>query len=173
MKEIAHSNPLYGGLGVAIIYEHMLSIYINSLKSGKNFEEKKCYLCDLVEIKEQHTIEAPADRLSELIEYYRDSETILCKKHYEELMLLLLKRGPKLADKPREIQIKSLERIKDLMRAFIEKFDYRSKEAPSEREATSVLKAIESLKGLPLEVNFVKKQKPHSVFRCVFLGNRD
>jgi len=108
-------KPSLRGLGVAIIYEHMLSIYINSLKSGKNFEEKKCYLCDLVEIKEQHTIEAPADRLSELIEYYRDSETILCKKHYEELMLLLLKRGPKLADKPREIQIKSLERIKDLI----------------------------------------------------------
>ncbi|MBO8173854.1 MAG: hypothetical protein H0Z18_01200 [Thermococcus sp.] len=173
MKEIAYSNPLYGGLGVAIIYEHMLSIYINSLKSGKNLEEKKCYLCDLVETKEQHTIEALADRFSELIGDYKDSEAILCKKHYEELMPLLRKRSPKLADKLREIQIEKLERIKGLMRAFIEKFDYCSKETPTERETTSVLKAIESLKGLPLEVNFVKKQKPHSIFRGVFLGNRD
>jgi len=59
------------------------------------------------------------------------------------------------------------------MRSFIEKFDYRSKEAPTERETTSVFKAIESLKGFPLKVNFVKKRKPRSIFRGVFLGNRN
>ena len=173
LKEIAYSNPLYGGLGVAIIYEHMLSIYINSLKSKKNLEEKKCYLCDLVEIKEQHTIEALSDRFSELIEDYKNSKAILCKKHYEELMSLLRKRSPELTEELRKIQIKKLETLKSLVKAFIEKFDYRSKETPTEREATSVLKAIESLKGFPLKVNFVKKRKPHSIFRGVFLGNRN
>lgn len=99
----------------------------------------------------------------------KDSEAILCKKHYEELISILKKRNSGLAEELRKIQIEKLERTKDLMRAFIEKFDYRSKEAPTEREATSVLKAIESLKGLPLEVNFVKKRKQ----RRFFLGNRD
>ncbi|WP_237702851.1 DUF6062 family protein [Thermococcus barophilus] len=173
LKDIAYSNPLYGGLGVAIIYEHMLSIYLNALKDEKKIEDGKCYLCELTEVKEKHTVEATVDRMDKLIEDYRNSEAILCKKHFEEIEVKLRRKNPELAEELKKVQIGKLEKIKTLMHLFIEKFDYRATKAPTEQEASSVPKAIESLKGLPLQINFVKRQKQHSILRGVLLGNRD
>lgn len=41
LKSIAYSNPLYGSLGVAIIYEHMLSVYLSSLKFQNKIKQEK------------------------------------------------------------------------------------------------------------------------------------
>ncbi|WP_179193014.1 DUF6062 family protein [Thermococcus litoralis] len=164
IKEIAYSNPLYGGLGIAVIYEHMLSLYLRSLQKGEKIEEKECYLCKAVEEKEHDVVETFAERLNELLEDYKNSEAVLCKRHYE-LINSLLGEDTSLIESLREIQVEKLESIRKKMRKFIGKFDYRSKEAPSKEEALAVLLAIESLKGLPLRVNLVKREKTRHFWR--------
>ncbi|USS40718.1 DUF6062 family protein [Thermococcus aggregans] len=89
LKEIAYSNPLYGGLGVAVIYEHMLSLYLKGLRNGEKIEEKECYLCKAVKEKERDIVETFAERLNELLEDYKNSEAVLCKRHYELIQSLL------------------------------------------------------------------------------------
>ncbi|WP_367883709.1 DUF6062 family protein [Thermococcus peptonophilus] len=57
--EKAYSEPpLLGPLGVAIIYEDVLSRYIGFLEDGRVSKEEGCFLCELVREKERSTIEA-------------------------------------------------------------------------------------------------------------------
>lgn len=85
LRSMTYSNPLYGSLGVAIIYEHMLSVYLSSLKFQNKIVEGECFLCKSVEEKEEDTIGALVDRIEELFGFYESSEAIFCKKHYAML----------------------------------------------------------------------------------------
>ncbi|WP_461863491.1 DUF6062 family protein [Thermococcus sp.] len=154
LKEIAYSEPLLGSLGVAVIYDHMLSVYIESLEQKQNIRVSKCFLCERTEEKERNVISGISKRIEELMPVYQNSEAILCKKHYEMLLDELRKKKPAYADKLTELQIEKLRRIRERVERFIDKFDYRSTEAPTKKEADAVVLAIESLKGLPLQVNF-------------------
>lgn len=149
LLNIAYSNPLYGGLGVATIYEDMLRTYVSSLKENKKIEGGKCYLCSLLEERERIMIESFAERLEELLDIYEKSEAILCKRHYE-MLEEKLRENSELRERLRTIQISKLKRLHGLLSRFIEKFDYRSKEEPSEEEIRAVKGTIETLKGLPL-----------------------
>ena len=173
IKEIAYSNPLYGGLGVAVIYRHMLSLYIKNLEKGEQIREKECYLCKSVKEKERYTVGGLADRMKELFEEYKTSEAILCKKHYDMLYLALKKKNVELAEHFKEVQIQKLKEIENCMKRFISKFDYRSKEAPTQKESLAGLLAIESLKGLPLGINFVKQKKKRSILGGILSADGD
>lgn len=154
--ETASSNPLYGGLGVAIIYEHMLRTYLEETKNWKPVREGKCHLCALVEEKEELTIKALAERMEELLPVYRESEAVLCKRHYELLMAELEKVEPSMAEELGRVQREKLERLRNLLERFIENSDYRSERGPSREEGLAIRRSIEALKGRPLAINIVK-----------------
>jgi len=151
--EIASSNPLYGGLGIAIIYEHMLRTYLKSFE-GK-MAEGTCHLCSLVEEKERLTVAAIAERIDELLPIYRDSGAVLCKRHYELLLGELEKGNPTFVERLKELQRKKLENLRSLLEGFIENSDYLSERGPSVEESRAIRRSIEALKGLPLGINIV------------------
>jgi len=165
--EVAHSNPLYGGLGVATIYEDMLRTYISTLEENSTFHEGECYLCSLLEEKERILVESFAERLEELLDEYENSSAVLCRRHYS--MIAELIEDPHLKKRLRTVQIKKLEKLHGLITSFIEKFDYRSEERPSDEEIRAVRGTVEALKGLPLPL------KPRGKKRGVigFVWRRD
>ncbi len=171
LKEIAYSDPLLGSLGVAVIYDHMLSIYIENLEQNQKIKTGRCFLCERMEEKEKSIISSLSKRFAEFIGIYRDSEAILCKKHYEMLSAELKKENTPLSEELRKIQIMKLKEIRSRVERFIDKFDYRATKAPTKKEAEAVVLAIESLKGLPLQVNFCEISKKPSI-RGVIFGNR-
>ncbi len=175
LLRIAYANPLYGGLGVAIIYEHMLRTYIEGIQRGEIPQESECYLCRLTREKESLTIESLADRMDELLTAYEKSEGVFCKRHYEMLQKRLKKSNPETSRELEKIHLKKLEEINNLLNSFIEKFDYRSQESPSEEEALAVRRSIEALKGRPLAINMTKPAKKTGRFplRGVSFGRRD
>ncbi len=144
----AYSEPLLGPLGVSIIYEHMLSLYVSSIESGKSLQEEKCFLCSLVEEKERDTVEALVERIEELLPAYEESESILCRRHYEMTLAVLEERNPKAADRLKSIQLKKLKTLRERINAFIDKFDYRAEGEPTKEEISSLPLTVEALKGL-------------------------
>ncbi len=148
MVEKAYSEPLLGPLGISIIYEHMLSIYISALEENGEAGTGECFLCSLLKRKERTTVEAFADRIEELLPEYERSGSILCKRHYEMLRSMLAERNPEMAEKLRRIQIEKLKELDGRMRSFIDKFDYRSKEGHTEDEVKALPQTVEALKGL-------------------------
>lgn len=172
LKEIAYSNPLYGALGVSMLYERVLSHYIASLKEG-NVEEDECPLCLLGREKERNTIESIASRFDELFEVYKNSSALLCKRHFEMLYEYLMDHDPSKAGKLKEVQIEKLESIDENLEKFISKFDYRSKEAPTAREAESPLLAIYALRGSLVGTNLQKvyKKRKRRLFRGGIFGD--
>ncbi|WP_456395099.1 DUF6062 family protein [Thermococcus sp.] len=171
LKEVAYSDPLLGALGVAVIYDHMLSVYIESLEQGRRVKVSKCFLCRRAEEKERSIISGLSRRIEELLPVYKNSGAILCKKHYEMLKEELRKENPPYVDELTGIQIEKLRIIRERVERFIDKFDYRSTEAPTKKEAEAVVLAIESLKGLPLQINFGETPKKPGIRGGIF-GSR-
>jgi len=114
LKSIAYSNPLYGSLGVAIIYEHMLSVYLSSLKFQNKIKQEKCFLCKSVEEKEEDTIGALVDRIEELSGFYESSKAIFCKEHYTMLYDKLKTENPQMSERLRKVQIRKLETLREI-----------------------------------------------------------
>ncbi|WP_456398875.1 DUF6062 family protein [Palaeococcus sp. (in: euryarchaeotes)] len=172
LKEIAYANPLYGALGVSMLYERVLSHYITSLKKGDAGEEE-CPLCLLSREKERNTIESIAIRFDELFEVYKNSSSIFCKRHFEMLYNYLRERDLPKAEKLKEVQIKKLESIDEGLEKFISKFDYRSKEAPTSREAGSPILAIYALRGSLIGTNLQKmcREERRRLFRGGIFGD--
>ncbi|ASA77605.1 DUF6062 family protein [Thermococcus sp. 5-4] len=152
----AYSDPLLGPLGVAIIYEHMLSSYVSSLERGRIPEEGECFLCQLMEEKETNTVEALAERIGELLPVYEDSESVLCRRHYGMLLSILRRTNPDAAERLETVQLEKLRVLRERLGSFIDKFDYRAEEKPTKDEISSLLLAIEALKGLETGVTVRK-----------------
>ncbi|ASJ03093.1 hypothetical protein A3L09_07415 [Thermococcus profundus] len=146
----AYSEPLLGPLGVAIIYEGVLSIYIAALEEKKPLDEGECFLCELIQRKERDTVEAFAERIEELLPDYENSNSILCKRHYEMLLREVSQRSPKTADRLREIQVEKLKELRRRINSFIDKFDYRAEGEHTREEVSSLPLTIEVLKGLEM-----------------------
>ncbi|ANF23476.1 DUF6062 family protein [Thermococcus piezophilus] len=164
----AYSNPLLGPLGVAIIYEHMLSTYIKTLESREKVKEGECFLCLLVEEKEKDTVEAIAERIEELLPVYESSEAILCKRHYEMIGSILREKNPQSAERLRKVQLEKLKKLREKMNSLIDKFDYRATERPTKEEVSSLPRVIEALKGLKNGATLRKKERKRRV-RSVLL----
>ncbi|NJE61228.1 DUF6062 family protein [Thermococcus sp. 21S7] len=152
----AYSDPLLGPLGVAIIYEHMLSFYVASLERGRIPEEGECFLCQLMEEKETNTVEALAERIGELLPEYENSESVLCRRHYGMLLSILRRTNPDAAEMLEAIQLEKLRVLGERLGSFIDKFDYRAEEKPTKDEISSLPLAIEALKGLETGVTVRK-----------------
>ncbi|ASJ04705.1 DUF6062 family protein [Thermococcus barossii] len=155
----AYSDPLLGPLGVAIIYRDVLSEYVASLERGRTPEEGECFLCRLVEEKETSTVEAFAERIEELLPEYRNSESILCRRHYEMLVSTLQRTNPQAARMLESLQLEKLRVLEKRLGSFIDKFDYRAREKPTKEEISSLPLAIEALKGLETGVTIRKRGK--------------
>ncbi|ASJ11241.1 hypothetical protein A3L12_08015 [Thermococcus sp. P6] len=173
LKEVAYSNPLYGPLGVSMLYERVLSHYVTSLKEGDVGEEDECPLCLLGREKERNTIESIASRFDELFEVYKNSSALLCKKHFEMLYEYLREHDPPKAKRLKEVQIEKLESIDENLEKFISKFDYRSKEGPTDREEEAPLLAIYALRGSLIGANLHKvyKKRKRRLFRGGIFGD--
>ncbi|WP_240912006.1 MULTISPECIES: DUF6062 family protein [unclassified Thermococcus] len=155
----AYSNPLLGPLGVAIIYEHMLSTYIKILESWEKVKEGECFLCLLVEEKEKDTVEAITEKIEELLPVYESSEAILCKRHHEMIDSILRKKNPQSAERLRKVQLEKLKKLRERMNSFINKFDYKALERPTRGEVSSLPMTIEALKGLENGATLRKKER--------------
>ncbi|WP_457751655.1 DUF6062 family protein [Thermococcus sp.] len=155
--ETSASNSLYDPLGVAVIYERMLAHY---LESGENVKEEECPICTLVEEKERIVVDSIVKRIDEILEYYRDSPAILCRRHYRMIVEGLATKAPEKGEELKNIHKKKLKNIHELLKGFIEKSSYMYEEGPSEEEARAIRSSILILKGEPLAINqkgFVEK----------------
>lgn len=156
LYKYSYGDPLIGEPGPAIIYQDMLETYYEMLeKKGIVNPAKfsgKCFLCkDLVEYN-RIFVEKFAEKIIEtdlLQEYEANTYSILCMHHFRDVYMELLKKRKDLAEKLREIQLHKISKLLDIMKKFINKFDYRVKEQPTSIEATSTKLAIQALKGTP------------------------
>ncbi|WP_297419244.1 DUF6062 family protein [Thermococcus sp.] len=155
----AYSEPLLGPLGVSIIYEHMLSVYIASLEEGKSAGTGECFLCSLIREKEKTTVEAFAERIDELLPDYERSGSILCRRHYDMIHSILMEKSPEMAEELKRVQIKKLRELNERMKSFIDKFDYRAKEGHTSDEIRALPQAVETLKGLEVIEPLEKEKK--------------
>ncbi len=157
----AYSEPLLGPLGVSIIYEHMLSIYISSLERGEPAGNGECFLCSLLREKERTTVEAFANRIGELLPDYEKSGSVLCKRHYEMLYSLLKGKNPTAAEELKRVQLEKLRELDERLKSFIDKFDYRVDEEHTTEELKAPPQAVEALKGLEVvaPLGWEKKEK--------------
>lgn len=158
MISIALENPLYGKLGPAIIYEHMLREYINHL-GGKflAFEEvnSKCFLCRDLFKSEKEAISIFAERVetTDLLDRYsKNKSSVLCYRHYAAVVKTL--SSEVLKRKLAEIQRRKIELILRSLGSFIEKHDYRRKKPFTPEELFSLQLAVEALKGKPIITNY-------------------
>ncbi|WP_457742460.1 DUF6062 family protein [Thermococcus sp.] len=155
----ALSNPLLGPLGVAVIYEDVLRHYLEDPEESRPGE---CFLCQLVGEKEKTTVEAFAKRIEDLLEEYQRSSSVLCRRHYQMLLKVVEREKPELVTKLREIQREKLRKLDELMRAFIDSFDYRVESPPTREERESLRVGLEVLVGRPfgrIESNEERKRK--------------
>ena len=147
--EVSASNPLYDPLGVAVIYERMLAHY---LEGGEGAKEGECPICALVEEKERVIVESVVDRIDEILEHYRDSPAVLCRRHYERVLEGLDAKAPEKGEELREIHQEKLREIHELLRGFIRKSSY-TYDGPEDKEVRAVRSSILALKGEPLAIN--------------------
>ena len=138
--KLALSNPLLGPHGISVIYEDVLKWY---LKGGQSTEE--CFLCKLSSEKEETLLESFSERLPSLIESYEKSPSILCRRHYEEILNRI--SDEKLKEKLSQIQRRKLERLLRRLESFVDTFDYRVERRPSEKERRALAETIEFFAG--------------------------
>ncbi|WP_297497057.1 DUF6062 family protein [Thermococcus sp.] len=151
--EVALGNPLLGPLGVSIIYEDVLGVYLRGER-----EKAECFLCELVREKERTLVEALADRLDELLPEYSSSPAILCRRHYD-MLVEKLKDRPDLIKKLEEVQTKKLRELDARLKAFIDTYDYRSTRKPTEEETRSLEEAVEFLRSRPVVISAERKNR--------------
>jgi len=156
LHDITLSRPEMNGLGVTIIYEDMLSTYLEALTSGDEQEAKAgsgpCLVCKHVREFETGYIEALAERIvrTDILTAYRNSPAILCVRHYRAIREALKVMGDdalKAMKELRSIQIEKLRALTKLLREYIRKQDYRVKEEVTAEEARAWRVALQVLKG--------------------------
>lgn len=155
LNNIALSDPLYGKLGPAIIYHHMLSEYFERLSQGslENFEQtnSKCFLCKELFEEEKDIVDTFVEKLvtTDLLKVYINSpHSILCPRHYQMVYNKLNN-----IEKRKELEKTQINKVKYILEnlaSFISKHNYNSKENFTKEEALSLKLAIEALKGKPL-----------------------
>ena len=137
--KLALSSPLLGPHGVSTIYADVLECYLRG-----NCSRGNCFLCELEGEKERILIESLADRLSDLIGDYERSPSILCRRHYEEVLRLVDEgTGKRLS----EVQRGKVKELSERLERFIETFDYRIEREPTEEERRALVEAVEFLVG--------------------------
>jgi hypothetical protein len=157
LHDITLSRPEMDGLGVTIIYEDMLSTYLEALISGDEQEAKAgggpCLVCEHVKEFETGYVKAFAERIlrSGLLATYRSSPAILCVRHYravrDTLKTMKGEEALKVLEALRSIQVRKLESLLKLMREYVRKQDYLVKEEVTAEEARAWRVALQVLKG--------------------------
>ncbi len=156
LHDITLSRPEMDGLGVTIIYEDMLSTYLEALTRGDEQETKvgkgPCLVCEHVKEFEIGYVEAFAERIlgSGLLATYRDSPAVLCVRHYRAVRDALKAMGDEALSalgELRSIQVRKLESLLKLMREYVRKQDYLVKEEVTAEEARAWRVALQVLKG--------------------------
>ncbi len=156
LHDISLSRPEMNGLGVTIIYEDMLSTYLEALTSGEEQESKvgggPCIVCEHVMEFEAGYIEAFAERAvrTDLLTTYEESPSVLCIRHYRAVRDALKGVGGKateILERLKAIQGRKIESLIKLMREYVRKQDYRVKEEITAEEARAWRVALHVLKG--------------------------
>ncbi|WP_297481373.1 DUF6062 family protein [Thermococcus sp.] len=137
---LALSNPLLGPHGISVIYKDVLMWY---LRGGQATEE--CLLCKLSSEKEEILLESFSERFSSFIDLYENSPSILCRRHYEDLLSRI--NDEKLKEKLARIQRRKLEGLFKRLESFVQSFDYRSERKPNEKEKRALTETIEFFAG--------------------------
>ncbi len=156
LHDVTLSRPEMDGLGVTIIYEDMLSTYLEALTSGDEQEAKAgdgpCLVCEHVREFETGYVEAFAERIvkTDLLATYRNSPAVLCVRHYRAVRDALKVMGSdalRVLEELRLIQVMKLKLLIKLMKEYIRKQDYRVKEEVTAEEARAWRIALQVLKG--------------------------
>ncbi len=139
---------LGGGLGPSILLEDLLTRFLEAFDKGIAVEPGSgCYVCKQLREFERMYVESMASRFrtTDLLDRYEASrDSVLCAKHFNEVAKRCEART---REKLVEIQRAKLTRLRDLVRSFIDKHDYRCREPITREEAESWVLAIESLVG--------------------------
>ncbi len=156
LHDITLSRPEMDGLGVTIIYEDMLSTYLEALLSGEEQEAEAgngpCIVCEHVREFEVGYVEAFAGRVVEtgLLTTYDKSPAILCVRHYRAVRDALKRIGSgatEAMERLKAVQARKIESLIKLMKEYIRKQDYRVKEGVTADEARAWRVALQVLKG--------------------------
>ena len=143
--QVASKPGVLDGLGATIIYEDMLSTYLEDMEKKS---QGTCLLCRFAsEFENIFTSDYAAcfDADEKILSEYAASDTILCDRHFKAILAKM--RNPEAREKLRSIQKEKIEEILRRMREFIRKNDYRVKEEILPEEATAWMRAVEILKG--------------------------
>ncbi|WP_297468562.1 DUF6062 family protein [Thermococcus sp.] len=138
--KLALSNPLLGPHGISVIYKDVLKWY---LEGGQGTGE--CLLCKLSSEKEETLLESFSGRLSSFIDLYEKSPSLLCRRHYEEIVNRI--DDEELKGKLEQIQRRKLEELFKRLERFIHSFDYRAEGKPSEEERRALAETVEFFAG--------------------------
>ncbi len=141
LARIVEEPDVMDFLGVTILYEDVLSTYIELELNNKAGE---CMVCKYVLNLENSYCKSLSTYLKEYgVNAYRSSKAVLCSRHFKAIYELM----GELKNEFKMVQIEKLKRILELMRSYIRKADYNAKEEASAEEARAWMKAIEALKG--------------------------
>lgn len=145
LVDLALEDPsLGGGLGPAIILEDLITRYLEVSTSPS----AECFLCKQRREFEEIYIKSFAEKLgcTDILQRYRSAKnSILCRKHFNAIANLVP------SDEVRrefiEIQRSKLIDLRDLIRRYIDKHDYRCREHITREEGEAWIRAVEFFAG--------------------------
>jgi len=141
LARIVREPDVMDFLGATILYEDVLSTY---LESGLEYRVGECMVCRYVlELEESYCRSISAYFREHGVKAYEDSKAVLCSRHFERVYEL----SGELRGELKRVHAGKLRGILELMRSYIRKTDYASREEASAEEARAWLRAIEALKG--------------------------
>lgn len=139
MVKIAEEEPIIGGLSPAIIYEDLLTIYMESLDMEsleRRREYSSCIICknirDFEELYTNYIVESLSS--TDILQKYSETPSIFCKRHYE---MIIDRVNNYYKKKLREIQKEKIKRVLIEVRNYIKKHRYDVKFKPTESELIS------------------------------------
>ncbi|BEP16723.1 hypothetical protein PYJP_00750 [Pyrofollis japonicus] len=162
LLRMALSPEIADSLGAAIIYEDVVSTYMESLEKGRiPEEENECPVCRTARETEEIYVEefSKCYQVSEKFrEEYATLPAILCRRH----LRMVLSRLPQkeLRNQLLRAQLEKLKDIRERLERLIEKHDYRSQEPITRREQQALREAIEALRGREVATTLCDRAEP-------------
>lgn len=121
IENTLNNHPELGLLGLAIIYEDIMSEMIKDMVKNCH-TESECLFCKHESESEKIYVETCTSFISDILSIYEKSKRILCRDHYWKIFSTTNHINQ---ENLKAIQVKKLLDLKSKLTVFIEKHDYR------------------------------------------------
>lgn len=146
-----HSDEIlktHESLGIAIIYQRLVNVFINLLQRTKTIKKlAPCPLCQVYLETEQRYTDILVNNWNELKETFAAS-SILCVDHTEKALNAASKQN-KIRKEILEIQIKKLSNLSAELEEYCRKYDYRFKDEEWGKEKDVWQRAVKLMAHIP------------------------